>query len=136
MYLLLYRNKLFLCSGRQDMVSPTKQKSSNSQTKTTTTANKSETHSTNNLHNTQHKYVHRHIYSIHKLQLHNITLTATQVQEAIKMAKTTGPDKLNIRHLILIEHLACIPHSHVQHHIKQQHPIYMEVGKHNTHIKT
>ena len=38
----------------------------------------------------------------HKLQGNNITLTTTQVQEAIKQSKNNksqGPDKLNIRHL-------------------------------------
>ena len=38
----------------------------------------------------------------HKLQGYNITLTTTQVQEAIKQSKNNnsqGPDKLNIRHL-------------------------------------
>ena len=37
-----------------------------------------------------------------KIQGHNITLTTTQVQEAIKQSKNNnshGPDKLNIRHL-------------------------------------
>ena len=53
-----------------------------------------------------------HIYSIwhqqwinratHNLQGYNITLTTSQVQEAIKQSKNNnsqGPDKLNIRHL-------------------------------------
>ena len=38
----------------------------------------------------------------HKIQGYNITLTTTQVQEAIKQSKninSQGPDKLNIRHL-------------------------------------
>ena len=38
----------------------------------------------------------------HKIQGYNITLTTTQVQEAIKQSKNNnaqGPDKLNIRHL-------------------------------------
>ena len=39
----------------------------------------------------------------HKIQGYKITLTTTQVQEAIKQSKNNnskGPDKLNIRHLI------------------------------------
>ena len=38
----------------------------------------------------------------HKIQGYNITLTTTQIQEAIKQSKNNnslGPDKLNIRHL-------------------------------------
>ena len=38
----------------------------------------------------------------HNIQGYNITLTTSQVQEAIKQSKNNnsqGPDKLNIRHL-------------------------------------
>ena len=44
----------------------------------------------------------------HKIQGYNITLTTTQVQEAIKQSKNNNqqcPDKLNIRHLIHIDPL-------------------------------
>ena len=46
-----------------------------------------------------HRYINR---ATHKIQGHHITLTTTQVQEAIKQSKNNnshGPDKLNIRHL-------------------------------------
>ena len=51
-----------------------------------------QTHKTN-------RYINR---AIHTIQGYNITLTTTQVQEAIKQGKNNnsqGPDKLNIRHL-------------------------------------
>ena len=44
----------------------------------------------------------------HKIQGYNITITTTQVQEAIKQSKNNNsqsPDKLNIRHLKHIDHL-------------------------------
>ena len=45
----------------------------------------------------------RHINrATHNIQAYNITLTTSQVQEAIKQSKnynSQGPDKLNIRHL-------------------------------------
>ena len=51
-------------------------------------------------HNTQ---TNRHINrATHNIQGYNITLTTSQVQEAIKQSKNNnsqGPDKLNIRHL-------------------------------------
>ena len=49
--------------------------------------------------NKTNKYIHR---ATQKIQGHNITLTTTQVQEAIRQSKNNnshGPDKLNIRHL-------------------------------------
>ena len=45
------------------------------------------------------RYINR---ATHKIQGYNITLTTTQVQEAIKQSQNNnsqGPDKLNIRHL-------------------------------------
>ena len=51
--------------------------------------------------NTQNK--HRHINrATHNIQGYKITITTSQVQEAIKQSKNNnsqGPDKLNIRHL-------------------------------------
>ena len=50
-------------------------------------------------HNTQNKHINR---ATHNIQGYNITLTTSQVQEAIKQSKNNnsqGPDKLNIRHL-------------------------------------
>ena len=51
----------------------------------------------------------RHINrATHNIQGYNITLTTSQVQEAIKQSKNNnsqGPDKLNIRHLKHIGHL-------------------------------
>ena len=53
-------------------------------------------------HQTTHK-TNRHINrATHNIQGYNITLTTSQVQEAIKQSKNNnsqGPDKLNIRHL-------------------------------------
>ena len=49
--------------------------------------------------NKTNRYINR---ATQKIQGHNITLTITQVQEAIKQSKnyySHGPDKLNIRHL-------------------------------------
>ena len=49
--------------------------------------------------NTQNKHINR---ATHSIQGYNITLTTSQVQEAIKQSKNNnsqGPDKLNIRHL-------------------------------------
>ena len=46
--------------------------------------------------------------AIHKMQGYNITLTTTQVQEAIKQSNNNnsqGPEKLNIRHLKHIDPL-------------------------------
>ena len=58
------------------------------------------------IHNTVKHATHktnRHINrATHNLQGYNITLTTSQVQEAIKQSKnknSQGPDKLNIRHL-------------------------------------
>ena len=48
-----------------------------------------------------HQTIHIH-YQTHNIQGYNITLTTSQVQEAIKQSKNNnsqGPDKLNIRHL-------------------------------------
>ena len=45
---------------------------------------------------------HAYYYATHKIQGYNITLTTTQIQEAIKQSKNNnsqGHDKLNIRHL-------------------------------------
>ena len=57
---------------------------------------------TNTVKHTTHK-TNRHINrATHNIQGYNITLTTSQVQEAIKQSKNTnsqGPDKLNIRHL-------------------------------------
>ena len=56
------------------------------------TIHKHATHKTN-------RYTNR---ATHKIQGYNITLTTTQVQEAIKQCKNNnsqGPDKLNMRHL-------------------------------------
>ena len=59
-------------------------------------------HFTNTVKHATHKtnrYTNR---ATHKIQGYNITLTTTQVQEAIKQSKynnSQGPDKLNIRHL-------------------------------------
>ena len=51
----------------------------------------------------------RHINrATHNIQGYNITLTTSQVQEAIKQSKNNnsqGPDKLNIRHLKHIDPL-------------------------------
>ena len=70
-------------SGRQYMISPTKNTLTNNNP---TIVKQSQTHSTNNLHT------------------HNTSksLTTTQVQNTIKHGKSnncTGPDKLNIRYL-------------------------------------
>ena len=50
-----------------------------------------------------HQTIHKHINrATHNIQGYNITLTTSQVQEAIKQSKNNnslGPDKLNIRHL-------------------------------------
>ena len=49
--------------------------------------------------NTQNRHINR---ATHNIQGYNITLTTSQVQEAIKQSKNNnsqGPDKLNIRHL-------------------------------------
>ena len=60
-------------------------------------------------HQTIHK-TNRHINrATHNIQGYNITLTTSQVQEAIKQSKNNnsqGPDKLNIRHLKHIGPLA------------------------------
>ena len=57
---------------------------------------------TNTVKHTTHK-TNRHINrATHNIQGYNITLTTSQVQEAIKQSKNNnsqGPDKLNIRHL-------------------------------------
>ena len=57
---------------------------------------------TNNVKHATHK-TNRHINrATHNIQGYNITLTTSQVQEAIKQSKNNnsqGPDKLNIRHL-------------------------------------
>ena len=58
-------------------------------------------------HQTIHKHethkTHRHINrATHNIQGYNITLTTSQVQEAIQLSKNNnsqGPDKLNISHL-------------------------------------
>ena len=54
-------------------------------------------------HQTIHKHCQAHINrATHNIQEYNITLTTSQVQEAIKQSKNNnshGPDKLNIRHL-------------------------------------
>ena len=59
--------------------------------------------SPNNSQNCQTHKTNRSINrATHKIQGYNITLTITQVQEAIKQSKNNnsqGPDKLNIRHL-------------------------------------
>ena len=53
-------------------------------------------------------HTNRHINrATHNIQGYNITLTTSQVQEAIKQSKNNnsqGPDKLNIRHLKHIGH--------------------------------
>ena len=64
---------------------------------------------TKHIHNIQQQnsnYTHTHCelfhQKIHNIQGYNITLTTSQVQEAIKQSKNNnsqGPDKLNIRHL-------------------------------------
>ena len=63
---------------------------------------------TNTVKHTTNK-TNRHINrETHKIQGYNITLTTTQVQEAIKQSKNNnsqGPDKLNIRHLKYISPL-------------------------------
>ena len=49
--------------------------------------------------NKTNRYINR---ATQKIQVHNITFTTSQVQEAIKQSKNNnshGPDKLNIRHL-------------------------------------
>ena len=54
-----------------------------------------------NSHTVKHA-THKTNRSTHKIQGNNITLTTTQVQEAIKQSKNNnsqGPDKLSIRHL-------------------------------------
>ena len=57
---------------------------------------------TNTIKHATHK-TNRHINrATHNIQGYNITLTTSQVQEAIKQSKNNnsqGPDKLNIRHL-------------------------------------
>ena len=57
---------------------------------------------TNTVNHATHK-TNRHINrATHNIQGYNITLTTSQVQEAIKQSKNNnsqGPDKLNIRHL-------------------------------------
>ena len=57
---------------------------------------------TNTVKHATHK-TNRHINrATHNIQGYNITLTTSQVQEAIKQSKNNnsqGPDKLNIRHL-------------------------------------
>ena len=65
--------------------------------------------------NKTNRYINR---ATQKIQGHNITLTTTQVQEAIKQSKNNnshGPDKLNIRHLKHIRpSWTRIPHKHVE----------------------
>ena len=60
---------------------------------------------TNTVKHATHK-TNRHINrATHNIQGYNITLTTSQVQEAIKQSKNNnsqGPDKLNIRHLVHI----------------------------------
>ena len=60
------------------------------------------TQDTNTVKHATHK-TNRHINrATHNIQRYNITLTTSQVQEAIKQSKNNnsqGPDKLNIRHL-------------------------------------
>ena len=57
---------------------------------------------TNTVKHATHKanrYINR---ATHKIQVYNITLTTSQVQEAVKLRKNNnsqGPDKVNIRHL-------------------------------------
>ena len=57
-------------------------------------------HATNILaRKSHHVYINR---ATHNIQGYNITLTTSQVQEAVKQSKnynSQGPDKLNIRHL-------------------------------------
>ena len=87
---------------------------------------------TNTVKHATHK-TNRHINrATHNIQGYNITLTTSQVQEAIKQSKNNnsqGPDKLNIRHLKHIGPLGLpfltsmfktalnkniIPHSHME----------------------
>ena len=85
---------------------PTLNTSITSSNKTTTTpkhiANcftKQFTNTVKHAPNKTNRYINR---ATRKIQGHNITLTTTQVQEAIKQSKNNnshGPDKLNIRHL-------------------------------------
>ena len=78
---------------------------------------------TYNVKHATHK-TNRHINrATHKIQGYNITLTTTQVQEAIQQSKNNnshGPDKLNTRHLKHIH-----PHEHVE---NQYNTTHMEVG--------
>ena len=64
--------------------------------------------------NTQNRHINR---ATHNIQGNNITLTTSQVQEAIKQSKNNnsqGPAKLNIRHLKHIGPLGlAIPHDYV-----------------------
>ena len=66
---------------------------------------------------TRNTQINRHINrATHNIQGYNITLTTSQVQEAIKQSKNNnsqGPDKLNIRHLKHIGPLTRIPHEYV-----------------------
>ena len=57
---------------------------------------------TKQLTNTVKHATHKTNRATHKIQGYNITLTTTQVQDAIKQSKNNnsqGPDKLNIRHI-------------------------------------
>ena len=58
---------------------------------------------TNTVEHATHQTIHKHINrATHNIQGYNITLTTSQVQEAIKQSKNNnsqGPNKLNIRHL-------------------------------------
>ena len=79
---------LFECNERE----ATRKHIANCFTKQFTNTVKYATHKTN-------RYTSR---ATHTIQGYNITLTTTQVQEAIKQSKNNnskGPDKLNIRHL-------------------------------------
>ena len=72
---------------------------------------------TNTVKHATHK-TNRHINrATHNIQGYNITLTTSQVQEAIKQSKNNnsqGPDKLNIRHLKHIRpSWTRIPHEYV-----------------------
>ena len=72
-------------------------------TKQFTNTVKHATHKTNRHINRATHKTNRHINrATHNIQGYNITLTTSQVQEAIKQSKNNnsqGPDKLNIRHL-------------------------------------
>ena len=79
-----------------------------------------QTHKTN-------RYINR---ATNEIQGYNITITTSQVQEAIKQSKndnSQGPEKLNISHLKHIGPLG-IPHDHVEHCYYQHNTTHMEVG--------